>query len=169
MDNHPCPLINKLNCSNNNISCHKCRGETEDSSDPLLYKPINPSIPIHPTIALIKQEKKDKREVVKKSKQPKRDILRNSQKVERDLINKVGGIPTVCSGRLNGDGDGILIVNGNTYTLEVKVRKSLSISQEERKKADIFLISSSNYGDMAVMSISTLSKLLNQLNQEGNI
>ncbi len=103
-----CPEQFALNCRNYQINCYKCKGN--DTSAYLLYKPINNSIGIHPSINI---QKSKVQSYSSKGRQKERLLVKNISRLKA----------TVASGIVNGNGDAYISLNNiGKVQVEIKTR-----------------------------------------------
>jgi hypothetical protein len=107
-----CPLEWQQACRNLDIACHKCRAMIGEGE--LAYLPLagSPSIKSHP--------------VYEKPPPPPRKQTNTASKIgrvtERRVLRDLGARATVASGAIFGDGDGSIVIDGETWRIEHKTR-----------------------------------------------
>ena len=107
-----CPLEWQQACRNLDIACHKCRAEIGEGE--LAYLPLagSPSIKSHPAY--------------EKPPPPRRKQSNTASKIgrvtEKRVLRNLGARATVASGAIFGDGDGSIVIDGETWRIEHKTR-----------------------------------------------
>jgi hypothetical protein len=170
-----CPEPYRSNCRWLDIQCSRCRaGEGNDS---FFYRPITTLYPSknHPFYIEEKLEedlaRKEARELRKASSSYKRgkSNYREGIKGERKSLKDIGARSTIGSGAVCGDGDGVLVIGGESFSIEHKSRlgatNKLSVTKQEWEKGkrqgiDLFLISS-NEQRIVLMDYEVFIRLRN--------
>ena len=121
-----CPLEWQQACRNLDIACHKCRAEIGEGE--LAYLPLagSPSIKSHP--AYKKPPPPPRKQLSTASQQinTASQQINTASKIgratERRVLRNLGARATVASGAIFGDGDGSIVIDGETWRIEHKTR-----------------------------------------------
>lgn len=159
-----CPIEFLNNCTHMNVKCDQCLALNEKAKY-LYYKPIiiSPELITHPALKEREERTKDKRILAKKAN-------KDGHKTERKNIKSIGATSTRGSGIICGDGDGYIQHLTGKLKIEHKhrmgIKSTLGITHAEFKKGkrqgiDIYIIDS-NIGQMVLMDIDVLKRLLNE-------
>lgn len=177
-----CPEEFRFNCASFEVQCTSCGAFTNNNFDELLYNPITTDSSYnrksqHPFYLKRKKDIKDsirESKLIKKSSQSfknKSKQVKNAIKTERKNLTSLGAKLTIGSGRVNGDSDGSILINGVEYYIEYKKRFNgrniLAPTKEEYNKgkdqgAKLFIINSEELGDIICMDLSTFKEMFNE-------
>jgi hypothetical protein len=114
-----CPLEWQQACRNLDIACHKCRAEIGEGE--LAYLPLagSPSIKSHPAY---EKPPPPPRKQLSTASQHTNTASKIGRATERRVLRDLGARATVASGAIFGDGDGSLVIDGETWRIEHKTR-----------------------------------------------
>jgi hypothetical protein len=114
-----CPLEWQQACRNLDIACHKCRAEIGEGE--LAYLPLagSPSIKSHPAY---EKPPLPPRKQTNTASQQNNTASKIGRATERRVLRNLGARATVASGAIFGDGDGSLVIDGETWRIEHKTR-----------------------------------------------
>ena len=114
-----CPLEWQQACRNLDIACHRCRAEIGEGE--LAYLPLagSPSIKSHPAY---KKPPPPSRKRLSAASQQINTASKIGRVTEKRVLRNLGARATVASGAIFGDGDGSIVIDGETWRIEHKTR-----------------------------------------------
>jgi hypothetical protein len=114
-----CPLEWQQACRNLDIACHRCRAEIGEGE--LAYLPLagSPSIKSHPAY---EKPPPPPRKQSNTASQQNNTASKIGRVTERRVLRNLGARATVASGAIFGDGDGSIVIDGETWRIEHKTR-----------------------------------------------
>jgi hypothetical protein len=114
-----CPLEWQQACRNLDIACHRCRAEIGEGE--LAYLPLagSPSIKSHPAY---EKPPPPPRKQSNTASQQINAASKIGRVTERRVLRNLGARATVASGAIFGDGDGSIVIDGETWRIEHKTR-----------------------------------------------
>jgi hypothetical protein len=114
-----CPLEWQQACRNLDIACHRCRAEIGEGE--LAYLPLagSPSIKSHPAY---EKPPPPPRKQTNTASQQNNTASKIGRVTERRVLRNLGARATVASGAIFGDGDGSIVIDGETWRIEHKTR-----------------------------------------------
>jgi hypothetical protein len=171
-----CPEEYMNNCWYADVYCHKCAARAEDTNPvgKLEYKPIDSSLPYskHPYIVQLKKDKVEaKREETRNRRatdsfKKSSSDSRKGRKVERQVAKTIGGVMTLGSGAVLGDGDFTIGDHHVEHKLRINGKNTLGPTKAEWEKAvgqgcSIFMTTSGGQ-TIVTMTKETLMEIIDE-------
>jgi hypothetical protein len=167
-----CPLKWQQACRNLDIACHKCRAEIGEGE--LAYLPLagSPSIKSHPAYEKPPPPPRKQSNTASQQSNTASQQTNTASKIgratERRVLRNLGARTTVASGAIFGDGDGSIVIDGETWRIEHKTRvarrNTLGPTEDEWATAQAqgcrLFITTHNNRSVVTMDITDLKSLV---------